>query len=446
MNLRRKGTEQLRKAAGEIFQAALDAVNPRTAVHRHLRRDGEKLLADGEVYDLRERRIYVVGAGKASGVMAAAVEEVLGDRISAGVVVVKDGHGLPLQRIRIHEASHPVPDARGIQATAAILALLEKTRPEDLVIVLISGGGSALLPAPVAGTDLAEKQVVTRELIRCGATIEEINAVRKHCSRVKGGQLARAVQPASCLTLVLSDVIGDRLDVIASGPTAPDPTTYKDTLEVLRRYGLHDRIPASIRQFLESGAKGEVPETPKPGDICFAKARHLIVGNNIQALLAGRDRAASLGFHALLLTAALQGESREVAKTLAALLLEIRRSGHPVPPPACLLLGGETTVTVRGRGKGGRNQEMTLAVAAAIVGEEDLVIFSAGTDGTDGPTDAAGAVADGETCPRAKQAGLDPFGALEDNDAYHFFEGLGDLIKTGPTLTNVMDITLLLAG
>jgi len=446
VSLRRKGTEQLRKAAGEIFQAALDAVNPRTAVHRHLRRDGEKLLADGEVYDLRERRIYVVGAGKASGVMAAAVEEVLGDRISAGVVVVKDGHGLPLQRIRIHEASHPVPDARGVQAKAAILALLEKTRPEDLVIVLISGGGSALLPAPVAGTDLAEKQVVTRELIRCGATIEEINAVRKHCSRVKGGQLARAVQPASCLTLVLSDVIGDRLDVIASGPTAPDPTTYKDTLEVLRRYGLQDRIPASIRQYLESGAKGEVPETPKPGDICFEKARHLIVGNNFQALLAGRDRAASLGFHTLLLTAALQGESREVAKTLAALLLEMRRSGHPVPPPACLLLGGETTVTVRGRGKGGRNQELTLAVAAAIAGEEDLVIFSAGTDGTDGPTDAAGAVADGETGPRAKQAGLDPCGALEDNDSYHFFEGLGDLIKTGPTLTNVMDITLLLAG
>jgi len=444
--LRRKGTEQLRKAAGEIFQAALDAVNPRTAIHRHLRRDGEKLLADGEVYDLRERRIYVAGAGKASGVMAAAVEEVLGDRITAGVVVVKDGHGLPLQRIRIHEASHPVPDARGIQATAAILALLEKTRPEDLVIVLISGGGSALLPAPVAGTDLAEKQVVTRELIRCGATIDEINAVRKHCSRVKGGQLARAAQPASCLTLALSDVIGDRLDVIASGPTAPDPTTYEDTLEVLRRYGLQDRIPASIRQYLESGAKGEVPETPKPGDICFEKARHLIVGNNFQALLAGRDRAASLGFHTLLLTAALQGESREVATTLAALLLEMRRSGHPVPPPACLLLGGETTVTVRGRGKGGRNQELTLAVAAAIAGEEDLVIFSAGTDGTDGPTDAAGAVADGETYPRAKQAGLDPFGALEDNDSYHFFEGLGDLIKTGPTLTNVMDITLLLAG
>lgn len=440
------GTDQLRKVAVEIFQAALDAVNPRTAVHRHLRRDGEKLLADGEVYDLRERRIYVVGAGKASGVMAAAVEEMLGDRISAGVVAVQDGHALPLRHIRIHEASHPVPDARGIQATAAILALLAHTQPEDLVIVLISGGGSALLPAPVVGTDLAEKQTVTRELIRCGATIEEINTVRKHCSRIKGGQLARAVQPASCLTLVLSDVIGDRLDVIASGPTAPDPTTYQDTREVLRRYGLQDQIPASIGQYLESGARGEVPETPKPGDICFEKAHHLIIGNNFQALLAGRDRAASLGFHALLLTAALQGESREVAKALAAFLLEMRRSGHPVPPPACLLLGGETTVAVRGRGKGGRNQELTLAVAVAIAGEEDLVIFSAGTDGIDGPTDAAGAVADGETWTRAIQAGLDPCGALEDNDSYHFFQGLGDLIKTGPTLTNVMDVTLLLAG
>lgn len=446
MSSRRKGTAELRKAAREIFQAALDAADPRTAILRHLQRDGEKLRADGAVYDLGERRIYVVGAGKASGVMAAAVEELLGDRISAGIVVVKDGHALPLRRIRIHEASHPVPDARGVEATAAILALLADTQPEDLVIVLISGGGSALLPAPVAGTDLGEKQVVTRELIKCGATIEEINMVRKHCSGVKGGQLARAIQPASCLTLVLSDVIGDRLDAIASGPTAPDPSTFHDALEVLRRHGLRDRIPASIGRHLERGRSGEVPETPKPGDVCFERVRHLIVGNNFQALLAGRDRAASLGLRTLFLTSTLQGESREVARALAAFLLEMRRTGHPVAPPACLLLGGETTVTVRGRGKGGRNQELALAVALVIAGEEDLVIFSAGTDGIDGPTDAAGAVADGETCWRAQQAGLDPLRALEQNDSYHVFHGLGDLIKTGPTLTNVMDITLLLAG
>ncbi|MFQ5883157.1 MAG: glycerate kinase [Candidatus Methylomirabilales bacterium] len=442
----RKDTAQLRKAAGEVFQAALHAANPRVAIHRHLRREGEKLLAGGEVYDLTRGRVYVVGAGKASGAMAAAVEELLGGRITDGVVVVKDGHGVPLERIRIHQASHPLPDERGVQGTAAILKLLVQTRPEDLVIVLISGGGSALLPSPVEGVNLTEKQKVTRELLACGATIQEINAVRKHCSRVKGGQLARATQPARCLTLVLSDVIGDPLDAIASGPTVPDPTSYQEALGILTRYGLRDRIPASIRCYLERGMKGEVPETPKPGDPCFEKARHLIIGNNLQSLLAARDRAAALGFHTLLLTTALQGESREVAKALAAILLEMRWTGHPLPRPACLLLGGETTVTVRGKGKGGRNQELTLAAAIALVGAEDLVIFSAGTDGSDGPTDAAGAVADGQTCTRAKKAGLDPLRALEDNDSYCFFQGLGDLIKTGPTLTNVMDVTLLLAG
>jgi hydroxypyruvate reductase len=378
--------------------------------------------------------------------MAAAVEEVLGDRVSDGVVVVKDGHSLPLRRIRIHEASHPIPDTRGVQGAATILALLRQTRPEDLVIVLVSGGGSALLPAPVEGTQLYEKQAITRELLACGATIEEINAVRKHCSRLKGGQLARAVQPASCLSLVLSDVIGDPLDAIASGPTVPDPTTYQDALRVLHQYRLQDRIPAGIWRHLEEGARGGEPETPKADDVCFERAHHLIVGNNLQSLLAARDRAASLGFHTLLLTTALRGESREVARVLAAFLLEIRRSGHPIPPPACLLLGGETTVTVRGKGKGGRNQEMALAVSIAIAGAEDLVIFSAGTDGCDGPTDAAGAVADSETWARAKRAGSDPLRALEENDSYHFFQDLGDLIKTGPTLTNVMDVTLLLAG
>ena len=441
-----RGTGKLRKAAGEIFQAALDAANPRIAIHRHVRREGENLLVDGAVYDLGPGRVVVVGAGKACAAMAAAVEEVLGDRIRDGVVVVKDGYALPLRRIRVTQAGHPVPDARGAEGTSAILGLLTETRPEDLVIVLISGGGSALLPAPVAGIDLIEKQAMTRALLACGATIEEINAVRKHCSRIKGGQLARALFPARSLTLILSDVIGDPLDAIASGPTVPDTTTYGEALEVLRRYRVEDRIPVSILRHLERGARGEIPETPKAGDPCFATAHHCIVGNNFQSLLAARDRAARLGFQALLLTTALKGESREVAKVLAALLLEMRRSGHPLSPPACLLLGGETTVTVRGNGKGGRSQELVLAGAIAIAGGRDLVIWSAGTDGTDGPTDAAGAVADGDTWARAKEVGLDPLRALEENDAYHFFEGLGDLIKTGPTLTNVMDVILLLAG
>ncbi|MGH7405442.1 MAG: glycerate kinase type-2 family protein [Candidatus Methylomirabilales bacterium] len=441
-----RGTEDLRKAAGEIFQAALDAANPRIAIHRHVRREGERLLVDGAVYDLSRGRVYVVGAGKACAAMAAAVEEVLGDRIRDGVVVVKDGYAVPLRRIRVTQAGHPVPDARGVEGTSAILALLTETGPEDLVIVLISGGGSALLPAPVAGIDFIDKQTMTRVLLACGATIEEINAVRKHCSRIKGGQMARALFPARSLTLILSDVIGDPVDAIASGPTVPDTTTYGEALEVLRRYRIEDRIPVSILRHLERGARGEIPETPKAGDPCFATAHHRIVGNNLQSLLAARDRAARLGFQALILTTELKGESREVAKVLTALLLEMRRSGHPVSPPACLLLGGETTVTVRGKGKGGRSQELVLAGAIAIAGGRDLVIWSAGTDGTDGPTDAAGAVADGDTWARAKEVGLDPLRALEENDAYHFFEGLGDLIKTGPTLTNVMDILLLLAG
>ena len=441
-----RGTEDLRKAAGEIFQAALDAANPRIAIHRHVRREGERLLANGAVYDLSRGRVYVVGAGKACAAMAAAVEEVLGDRIRDGVVVVKDGYAIPLRRIRVTQAGHPVPDARGVEGTSAILALLTETGPEDLVIVLISGGGSALLPAPVAGIDLIDKQTMTRVLLACGATIDEINAVRKHCSRIKGGQMARALFPARSLTLILSDVIGDPVDAIASGPTVPDTTTYGEALEVLRRYCIEDRIPVSILRHLERGARGEIPETPKAGDPCFATAHHRIVGNNLQSLLAARDRAARLGFQALILTTELKGESREVAKVLTALLLEMRRSGHPVSPPACLLLGGETTVTVRGKGKGGRSQELVLAGAIAIAGGRDLVIWSAGTDGTDGPTDAAGAVADGDTWARAKEVGLDPLRALEENDAYHFFEGLGDLIKTGPTLTNVMDILLLLAG
>jgi len=441
-----RGTEDLRKAAGEIFQAALDAASPRIAIHRHVRREGERLLVDGAVYDLSRGRVYVVGAGKACAAMAAAVEEVLGDRIRDGVVVVKDGYAIPLRRIRVTQAGHPVPDARGVEGTSAILALLTETGPEDLVIVLISGGGSALLPAPVAGIDLIDKQTMTRVLLACGATIDEINAVRKHCSRIKGGQMARALFPARSLTLILSDVIGDPVDAIASGPTVPDTTTYGEALEVLRRYRIEDRIPVSILRHLERGARGEIPETPKAGDPCFATAHHRIVGNNLQSLLAARDRAARLGFQALILTTELKGESREVAKVLTALLLEMRRSGHPVSPPACLLLGGETTVTVRGKGKGGRSQELVLAGAIAIAGGRDLVIWSAGTDGTDGPTDAAGAVADGDTWARAKEVGLDPLRALEENDAYHFFEGLGDLIKTGPTLTNVMDILLLLAG
>jgi hydroxypyruvate reductase len=318
--------------------------------------------------------------------------------------------------------------------------------PEDLVLVLISGGGSALTPAPVAGITLAEKQALTKALLACGADIREMNMLRKHVSRIKGGQLARAAQPAQVRTLILSDIVGDPLDAIASGPTVPDPTTYADALGILDKYRIRSEIPASIRTHLEAGAAGKVAETPKPDDPLFARVRSLMVASNIQALEAAAVEAKALGLTPMILSSFVEGETREVARMHAALALEVRASGNPRRPPVCLITGGETTVTLKGKGKGGRNQEFALAAAFDIAGQRDVVVLSAGTDGTDGPTDAAGALADGETIARARALGLHPRAALEGNDAYPFFEKLGDLIMTGPTRTNVMDVRLVLVG
>lgn len=437
----------LREDATAIFRAALDAVDPAAAIRRHLTRRGDRLQVGERAYDLgRVRRVLVVGAGKAGAPMAAAVEEALGDRITGGLVTVKAGHGGPTRIVRIHEAAHPVPDAAGLAGAQQILALLRGTSPEDLVIALISGGGSALLPLPAPGITLEEKQQVTKQLLACGATIREINAVRKHISAVKGGRLAQAAAPAQVLTLVLSDIVGDPLDAIASGPTAPDETTFAEALAVLDRYGIRAAVPPAVREYLEAGAAGRVPETPKPGDPLFQRVHHQIVANNAQALEAAAAAAAARGYRTLILASGIQGEAREVGKVLAALVLEVRATGHPLEAPCCLVAGGESTVTIRGAGKGGRNQEMALAAALAIEGAEGLLFFSAGTDGTDGPTDAAGAMADGQTVPQARAAGLDPARHLAENDAYPFFRALGDLVLTGPTRTNVMDVHLLLAA
>jgi hydroxypyruvate reductase len=438
---------ELRAAAGQIFRAALLAVDPGEAVRRHLVRDGEDLEAGGVRYPLSSvDRIFLVGAGKASGAMAEAVEEILGTRIEGGVVIVPYGHSRALARVRIREAGHPVPDDSGLQGAQAIDSLLRRAGERDLVIVVLSGGGSALLSHPVEGVGLPDKQEMTRQLLACGATIRETNVIRKHLSRIKGGRLALAAAPARLIALILSDVVGDPLDSIASGPTAPDPSTYAEAHAILVRYGLVPTAPRSVLRHLRQGMDGASAETPKPQDPLFTRVRNLIVGSNLQALRAAAACARDLGLLPLILSSSVEGEAREVAKVHAALAREVRASGNPLPPPACLISGGETTVTLRGTGLGGRNQEFALAAALEIEGVREIVVLSAGTDGFDGPTVAAGAVADGATGHRARAIGLDPIGLLRNNDSHRLFRELGDLVVTGPTHTNVMDIRLLLIG
>jgi hydroxypyruvate reductase len=426
--------KQLRKDALAIFKASLEAAHPEKAVERALAR------VDASKYE----RIIVLGAGKASAAMARAVERVLGRRISAGLINTKDGHLAKLKRIELAECSHPVPDERGVAGARRIAELAREAKAGDLVICLISGGGSALLPLPAGGVTLAEKQEATKLLLACGATIHEINAVRKHVSEIKGGQLARLAAPASVLSLLLSDVVGDPLDVIGSGPTAPDPSTFGDAWAVVEKYGLAERVPVAVRARLEAGMRGEVAETPKAGDECFRKTRNVIVGSNRLAVDAAAKKARELGYRPLVLSTTIEGETRDVAAMHAAIAREVLASGRPAKAPVCLISGGETTVTLTGDGLGGRNQEFALAAALALRDVPGVLAFSAGTDGTDGPTDAAGAMADGETVARAAELGMSAAKYLAAHDSYHFFEPLGDLVKTGPTGTNVMDVRLML--
>lgn len=440
-------TTKLREDAMTIFRAGLAAVDPKTAVRRALSRDGEMLSCAGESYNLADfEDVVVIGAGKAGAPMAAAVEEILDRWLTTGVVNVKYGHLDKLKSIRINEAGHPLPDQAGVRGAREIVRLAELAGEKDLLICVISGGGSALLPLPVAGVTLEEKQALTEKLLACGASINEINAVRKHISQVKGGQLARLASPATQITLILSDVIGDPLEVIASGPTAPDSSTFADVYEILQRYQIWDGLADSIRQRIQAGRDGEIADTPDAGDPAFFRTLNVVVANNRQAMAAAVEKAKGLGYNALVLSSCIEGETREVARVHAAIAREIVDSGNPLAPPACVISGGETTVTLRGDGKGGRNQEFVLAAALDIAGLQNVVILSAGTDGTDGPTDAAGAICDGETCERAGLAGLDPVCHLENNDAYPLFKELGHLIVTGPTNTNVMDLRIILAG
>ena len=441
---------ELRDVAQRIFQKAIAAVNPLERLKEIVRIDDNRLFLglnrDSEkVFRLDAfDRIFLVGTGKASASMAQGIEKIFGNRITRGLITTKYGHVLPLEKTEVIECGHPIPDQNGIQGAKKMLSLLEESRSEDLVIFLLSGGGSALLPLPIDRITLEEKREVTQFLLDCGADIKEINTIRKHISQIKGGWLAKWAHPSTVIGFILSDVVGDPLDVIGSGPTVPDRSTFEEAWEILKKYDLLKEISPSVRKHFLLGKEGKVEETPKPGDAAFEKVYNYLIGSNILALRASEAEASSLGFHTLILSSSIVGETREGARFHSAIAREVISTGNPVPRPACVISGGETTVTIKGNGLGGRNQEFALAGALEISGLEKVVLLSGGTDGTDGPTDAAGAVADHTTVSRAQSIGLDPKAHLENNNAYPFFQTLGDLLITGPTHTNVMDVRILL--
>jgi glycerate 2-kinase len=433
-----------RRSAERIFKAGVASVLPEELIYKEMTLK-DKCLTIGSLnfsLDVIDN-IYVIGAGKASALMAAATEKILGDRIKEGHVVVKYGHSCKLKKIKVSEAGHPIPDSNGFQATQTIIKLAKKAGRNDLVICLLSGGGSALLPD--FHRDLTAEEVISVNnlLIKSGATIDEINSVRKHLSEVKGGQLARIVYPATLVSLILSDVIGDQLSVIASGPTAPDPSTFKQALEVLRKYGLSDSVPQSIQRYLREGDAGLRSETPKPGDRVFDRTYNILIGTNRLALEAAKKEADALKFESHIVTDKLQGDVTSIVEYIIKTSVKYRndkRSGKPL----CLLFGGESTVRVTGNGLGGRNQHLALVCATLIRDHPGITILAAGTDGTDGPTDAAGAVVDSNTLSAAVSKHLDPHKYLKEFDSYHFFEKAGGHVITGPTMTNVMDIVIVI--
>jgi hydroxypyruvate reductase len=443
----------LRGEAVSIFQAGLSRADPLRLMSNCLSLEGNVLsLISGETestWDLaRFRRILLIGYGKASARMALGVEALLGDRVTGGIVVTKTGHGERLARSRLLEASHPVPDASSVEAGMGLLALAEEADEETLVINCVSGGGSALLCAPGFGCSLEDKRRVTSLLLASGAPIGAINSVRKHLSLVKGGRLAKALYPATSINLILSDVMGDDLSVIASGPTVPDSATWTDALSALREFGVFSGLNPSLRRTFEEGAAGSLPETAKTGDPAFERCANVLVGTNHLSLVAARTEAERLGYEAILLSTRLEGEARELARVFVAIAADIRAHGLPMKAPACILAGGESTVTLRGKGKGGRNQEMALAFLEAAAGSgldlAGVTFLSGATDGNDGPTDAAGGIVDASSLEACRASSLDVKAALACNDSYQLLRSAGSLLVTGPTNTNVCDIQVLL--
>jgi hydroxypyruvate reductase len=430
-----------------IFRAALSSVDPALLVTDALRRGPEGLsLACGGTVAFAPwtgtKNVYVVGGGKAGRTMGEAAIAAIGDRVAAGVLAVPPGSGGSAGAVRFIEAGHPLPDRGSLEAAREIVSLLSGAGERDLVIALISGGGSAMIAAPVDGVSAAEKAALSKLLLRAGADIATINTVRKHLSLVKGGRSALAAHPARVWALLLSDVPGDDPSVIASGPFSPDPTTFGDALAALSRLGILHDTPRSALRHLEAGMAGRAGETPKPGDPVFSGVTFAVVGSNRAALGKAAAAAKAEGFQPIrTLPGFLAGEARECAKNFVA---EMRRLARSLVPggTAVLIAGGETTVNVKGAGKGGRSQEFALSAALELSGSTGMAVLCGGTDGVDGPTDAAGAVADGSTCDRAKERGLSPRSFLEDNDSYTFFRALGDLVVTGPTGTNVADVAI----
>ncbi len=446
------------RALAEIMAAALQAVDPAHAVRANLRRAGDAIVVGGRRYE-RIERVVLVGGGKAGVPMAQAACDILGERVGAGLVVTKEGHTRTMNdegrtmnmqqdgpfivhrsSFIVLEAGHPVPDARGAAAAERMAGLLAGLGPNDLVLALISGGGSALLTWPAPGLSLDDLRALTTALLRCGASIGEINTLRKHCTRLFGGQLARLAAPAQVATLILSDVIGSPLDVIASGPATPDPTTFADAWAVIERYDLADALPPAVVAHLRRGLAGEVAETPKPGDPLWERVANTLIASNVIAAEAAVAAARDRGFNAMLLTTYLEGEAREIGRVAAGLARELALHDRPLARPALLIAGGETTVTLRGDGLGGRNQELALGAVEGLAGLPGALVIALATDGGDGPTDAAGAVAGGDTLARARALNLSPVAHLQRNDAYHFFAALGDLLLPGPTQTNVNDL------
>ncbi len=437
--------QKARKLALKSLEHALNTVDPKQIIKSKLSLKNSTLHVNGHSFDLEKfKNVYVIGGGKASGAMAEALEHILGNRIKSGLVNVPHGSKHKTSIIKLHGANHPVPDEAGVEGTCRMLEIAEKAEENDLVICLISGGGSSLMPLPRGEITIADKREITNALLKCGANINEINTVRKHISDFKGGWLAKKAYPATILNLILSDVVGDPLDFIASGPTIPDSTTFSDAVKILKKYSLWEKTPASIRKVLSDGEKGVIPETPKSNDEAFKKVFNVVVGNNRLASQAACEHLKSEGLKTLLLTATLEGEAQHIGIMLASIALEIAASGNPIPKPAAIIAGGETTVTVTGKGKGGRNQEIALVAALKLKKMDGAVVASLSTDGVDGPTDAAGAIVDGKTLTRASKMGLAPEEYLAENDSYHFFSKLGDLIFTGPTGTNVNDVSLII--
>jgi glycerate 2-kinase len=435
--------KRAREDANKIISRVIAEIDPHRAVLNHCRRIEDNLLCGETLLYLPDyTAIHMLAVGKAACPMAAALEDLLGNRLKSGIATTKYGHASKLRAVSVREAAHPVPDSNGIEAALEALGTARSLTSDNLLIVLLSGGGSALWCAPAEGISLEEKSSTTSTLLNCGANIREINTVRKHISAIKGGRIAEAAHPARVITLALSDVIGDELTSIASGPTVPDPTTFAQSLEVVRKYGIEGKVPPKVMTRLTSGNEGRIDDTPKPGDHAFERDNQIIVGSNDIAKSAAFSLAHELGYNAHLINKPVLGEAREAARMLCDLAVSVRHGNGPVRPPALIIAGGETTVTIRGSGDGGRNQEVVLAAVPVLAKLPKTVFVSFGTDGTDGPTDAAGAIADSASAELASIKNLNPEIYLANNDSYNFFSALDDLIVTGPTQSNVMDIQL----